>query len=158
MFREDTPCVKYYEVNGNVVRKTSGSKYHQLLVDYCVPQRGRHVLTMRLIQSKRSYLWFGVVDLREKDREESFNQKNCITFSFRTGHAATSNKWSKAHMGRVEPGLAVRMEIDMDKNCVVWFVSDGKNSIAPIPKLMRKLNLAPYFEMMDAGDEVCFEE
>lgn len=116
-----------------------------MVFDYCVPQSGRHVTTMRIIESKRMYIWFGVVDIREKDREESFNKKNCITFSFRTGHVATSNKWSRNKVGRMEVGHSIRMEIDMDKNSIVWYISDGRNSIAPIPKLMKKLNLAPYF-------------
>jgi hypothetical protein len=50
------------------------------------------------------------------------------------------------------------MEVDMDKNSISWHASDGKVNIAPIPKLMRKLTLSPYLEIMDVGDEVCFEE
>lgn len=52
----------------------------------------------------------------------------------------------------MDVGLSIRMEIDMDKNSIIWYISDGRNNIAPIPKLMRKLMLVPYFEMMDVGD------
>ena len=45
----------------------------------------------------------------------------------------------------------------MDKNAITWYLSDGRNNIAPIPKLIKRLTLVPYFEMMDVNDEVLFE-
>lgn len=64
---------------------------------------------MRILESERSHIWLGVIDLREKDREQSYNNKNCIAFSLLTGHVVTSNKWSKDKKGNVGVGLAVRM-------------------------------------------------
>jgi hypothetical protein len=52
----------------------------------------------------------------------------------------------------------VRMEVDMDKNSIVWYLSDGRNAIGSIPKLIQKLALVPYFEMLDIDDEICFED
>jgi hypothetical protein len=68
LFREDIPSFKNFEVSGCVVRKIAGNSYQQMVLDYSIPQAGKHVITMRLIESKRSYLWFGVLDIREKDR------------------------------------------------------------------------------------------
>lgn len=68
----------------------------------------------------------------------------------------TSNRWGKQQTGQLKAGLAVRMEINMDKSSISWYVSDGRVAIAPISKLMRKLTLVPYFEMMETGDEVMF--
>ena len=126
--------------------------YKQIVFDYSIPRSGKHTLVMRIIESKRFYMWMGVIDIRQKDREESYNKKNSITFSFRTGHIASSNKWSKSKIGMVEKDTSVRMEVDMDKNAIVWYLSDGRNNIATIPKLIRKLTLVPYFEMMDIND------
>jgi hypothetical protein len=64
---------------------------------------------MRIIVSKQSYIWFGILDIREKDREESFNKKSCIAFSFKTGHVVTSNKWGKQKLGRMGEGVSIRM-------------------------------------------------
>jgi len=39
-----------------------------MVFDYPLPHGGKYVITMRVISSAGSYIWFGVIDIREKDR------------------------------------------------------------------------------------------
>lgn len=91
------------------MRKVGGEGYQQLVFDYPLPSSGKHVITMQVMASEKSYIWFGVIDFREKDREQSFNKKGCIAFSLQSGHVVVSNKWSKERKGLVSVGLKVRM-------------------------------------------------
>ncbi len=68
-----------------------------------------------------------------------------MALSFKTGHVVTNNKWSKNKIGSLEVGLAIRMQIDMDKNTICWFISDGRSTVANISKLFKRLVLVPYF-------------
>jgi hypothetical protein len=56
-----------------MVRKKSGVGYQQIVLDSIIPTTGKHLLTLRVTISPRMYIWFGVIDIREKDRNSSYN-------------------------------------------------------------------------------------
>lgn len=46
----------------------------------------------------------------------------------------------------------------MDKSTISWFISDGRTQTASINKLLKRIVLVPYFEIMDNDDVVLFED
>lgn len=117
-----------------------------MVFDYAIPRKwGKYSLTMTIVQSRRMSIWFGVIDIRNKDKEESFNKRNTLCYSFKTGHVVVSNKWGHQKNGKLKNGINVKMDVDMEKNSILWHTSDGRIAVASITKSLRKLTLVPYF-------------
>lgn len=136
--------------------KRGGYGYQQVIIDSPIPKIGRYSISVRVIESRRLYFWFGVIDIRQRDRTDTLVYANTICYSFRSGVVVANRKWQRQRTGRLKLGQKVRMEIDMNSHNVCWYVDDGRVVIVEIPKLMRRMVLVPYFEFMDIGDIVEF--
>ena len=54
-----------------MVRKVKGGNdYSVLLIDYPIPSSGRHILTVRVLKSSKSYVWLGVTNFQNFQNEK----------------------------------------------------------------------------------------
>lgn len=126
-----------------------------MVSDAPIPLVGKTRVSVKVLQSRLSNIYFGLIKESRKKEKYTCQHKQAISYKLRGGKFLFEDGiQSGEEILEVKSGDTLQMSIDRETNEVTWLIQDKFMIRRQVPSALQKELLYVFVSMHDEGDEV----